>query len=106
MIDAPVIHVNGDNPENVVKAVEIALDYRHTFKKDIVIDLIAFRKWGHNEMDEPGFTQPVQYSKIRSRSSIPVLYEETLLVLFLYFRRKMLSTRKLLKRQDPNTLNS
>ncbi|KAG2368119.1 dehydrogenase E1 and transketolase domain-containing protein 1 [Suillus spraguei] len=79
MINCPVLHVNGDYPEDVVRAVDIAFKYRNHFRKDIVIDLIVYRRWGHNELDEPAFTQPLMYEKIRSRSSVPKLYEDKLI---------------------------
>ncbi|KAG1879848.1 thiamine diphosphate-binding protein [Suillus subluteus] len=79
MINCPVLHVNGDCPEDVVRAVDIAFKYRNHFRKDIVIDLIVYRRWGHNELDEPAFTQPLMYEKIRSRSSVPKLYEDKLI---------------------------
>ncbi|TFK82881.1 dehydrogenase E1 and transketolase domain-containing protein 1 [Polyporus arcularius HHB13444] len=78
MINAPVLHVNGDYPEDVQRAVEVAFKYRNYFRKDIIVDLIVYRRWGHNELDEPAFTQPVMYEKIRSRRSVPALYEERL----------------------------
>jgi hypothetical protein len=64
MIEAPVLHVNADDPEAVVLATQIALDYRMEFKKDIVVDIICFRKLGHNEQDTPALTQPLMYKKI------------------------------------------
>ncbi|CAG8546415.1 38028_t:CDS:10 [Gigaspora margarita] len=67
MINAPVIHVNGDFPEEVTRAVEMAFEYRNKFRKDVIIDLISYRRWGHNELDEPAFTQPLMYNNIRSR---------------------------------------
>ncbi|KAF9433774.1 hypothetical protein BGZ76_008999 [Entomortierella beljakovae] len=79
MINAPVIHVNGDHPEDVVHAIKIAFEYRNKFRKDVILDLIAYRRWGHNELDEPGFTQPLMYNNIRSRKSVPKMYEEKLL---------------------------
>ncbi|KAH8085477.1 dehydrogenase E1 and transketolase domain-containing protein 1 [Cristinia sonorae] len=79
MINAPVLHVNGDHPEDVARAVEIAVKYRNHFRKDIIIDLIVYRRWGHNELDEPAFTQPLMYEKIRSRKSVPALYENQLI---------------------------
>ncbi|KAG1718674.1 thiamine diphosphate-binding protein [Suillus paluster] len=79
MINCPVLHVNGDYPEDVVRAVDIAFKYRNHFRKDIVIDLIVYRRWGHNELDEPAFTQPLMYEKIRSRKSVPRLYEDKLI---------------------------
>ena len=77
--DAPIIRVNGDDPEAVVKATRIAIDYRQKFRKDIAIDLICFRKHGHNELDDPTFTNPLMYQKINSRDSIPQRYAETVL---------------------------
>ncbi|KAJ1546861.1 hypothetical protein HK405_006803, partial [Cladochytrium tenue] len=79
MINAPVIHVNADYPEDVVCATEIAFEYRHRFRKDVIIDLIAYRRMGHNELDEPSFTQPMMYKHIRGRKTVPVLYEDKLL---------------------------
>ncbi|TCD66088.1 hypothetical protein EIP91_001846 [Steccherinum ochraceum] len=79
MINAPVLHVNGDHPEDVARAVEIAFKYRNHFRKDIIIDLIVYRRWGHNELDEPAFTQPLMYEKIRARRSVPALYENQLI---------------------------
>ncbi|EJU02343.1 dehydrogenase E1 and transketolase domain-containing protein 1 [Dacryopinax primogenitus] len=78
MIAAPVLHVNGDHPEDVVRAIQTAFTYRQHFRKDIVVDLITYRRWGHNELDEPAYTQPLMYEKIRSRKSVPKLYEEKL----------------------------
>ncbi|KAJ3115300.1 putative 2-oxoglutarate dehydrogenase E1 component DHKTD1, mitochondrial [Phlyctochytrium bullatum] len=78
MINAPVIHVNADYPEDVSYAVQVALAYRQRFRKDVIIDLIAYRRMGHNELDEPSFTQPLMYKTIRSRRTVPVLFEERL----------------------------
>ncbi|KAI0297773.1 dehydrogenase E1 and transketolase domain-containing protein 1 [Multifurca ochricompacta] len=79
MINAPVLHVNGDYPEDVARAIDVAFQYRHHFRKDVIIDLLVYRRWGHNELDEPAFTQPLMYEKIRSRKSVPALYEERLI---------------------------
>ncbi|KAF9163639.1 hypothetical protein DFQ26_002295 [Actinomortierella ambigua] len=79
MINAPVIHVNGDHPEEVAHAVRLAFEYRNKFRKDVILDLIAYRRWGHNELDEPAFTQPLMYNNIRARKSVPKMYEEKLL---------------------------
>ncbi|KAF7984618.1 hypothetical protein HWV62_12831 [Athelia sp. TMB] len=79
MINAPILHVNGDHPEDVARAVETAFKYRNYFRKDIIVDLIVYRRWGHNELDEPAFTQPRMYEKIRSRKSVPQLYEDKLI---------------------------
>ena len=79
MINAPVIHVNGDDPEMVVNASKIACEYRHKFKKDIVIDLFCYRRRGHNEADDPSATQPLMYKKITEHPSVLKQYEENLI---------------------------
>jgi 2-oxoglutarate dehydrogenase E1 component len=73
-IGAPVLHVNGDDVEAVVRSAEIAIGYRNTFGKDIFIDLIGYRRLGHNEADEPSATQPLMYQKIRSHKTTRALY--------------------------------
>ncbi|ESO02643.1 hypothetical protein HELRODRAFT_106795 [Helobdella robusta] len=78
MIDCPVLRVNADYPESVTRACEIATEYRERFEKDIIVDFICYRKWGHNELDEPSFTQPIMYKAIRSRSNVPDLYTDLL----------------------------
>lgn len=78
MINVPVIHVNGDCPEDVVKATKTAMDYRMMFRRDIVIDLVCFRRWGHNELDDPTFTNPLMYYAIHNRKSIPDVYASEL----------------------------
>lgn len=79
MIQAPIIHVNGDDVEAVAYAAKLAIDYKHTFNRDIVIDLFCYRRYGHNEMDEPAFTQPVMYKKIRAQETTYELYTKKLL---------------------------
>ncbi|KAG2229334.1 hypothetical protein INT48_000400 [Thamnidium elegans] len=79
MINVPVVHVNGDYPEEVSRALDIVFEYRNKFRKDIILDLMCYRRWGHNELDEPAFTQPVMYNNIRHRTSVPKLYEQKLL---------------------------
>ena len=78
MVQAPVLHANGDDPEAVVHVVDIAIDYRNTFRRDVVIDLVCYRRYGHNEGDEPSYTQPLMYQKIKSHASVAHLYGESL----------------------------
>ncbi len=78
MIEAPVLHVNGDDPEGVVLCTQIALDYRQQFKKDVVVDIICFRKLGHNEQDTPSLTQPLMYKKIAQHPGTRKLYGDKL----------------------------
>ncbi len=81
MIQVPIFHVNGDEPEAVVHCVREALAYRQRFREDVVIDLVCYRRHGHNEGDEPSFTQPALYEKIRRRESVRKLYTDHLLAL-------------------------
>lgn len=78
MIQAPILHVNGDDPEAVVMLARLALDYRMEFNKDIVIDLVCYRRHGHSEADEPLATQPIMYQKIRQHPSVVRIYAEKL----------------------------
>ncbi|XP_063893768.1 probable 2-oxoglutarate dehydrogenase E1 component DHKTD1 homolog, mitochondrial [Helicoverpa armigera] len=77
-ISVPVIHVNGDHPELVEKATNIAFEYQRKFRKDVFIDYNCFRRWGHNELDDPTFTNPLLYKLIHGRKSIPDVYAEKL----------------------------
>lgn len=79
MVEAPIIHVNGDDPEAVVFAAQIAFDYRARFKRDVVIDLMCYRRHGHNEADEPAVTQPTMYKKIKSMRPLREIYADTLI---------------------------
>jgi len=77
-VQAPIFHVNAEDPEACVYAAELAFDFRQTFKRDVVIDLVCYRKWGHNEGDEPAFTQPLEYKRIRGRDPISKIYARRL----------------------------
>jgi 2-oxoglutarate dehydrogenase E1 component len=79
MLMVPIFHVHGESPEAVVHVARLAADYRMTFKKDVVIDVICYRRYGHNEGDEPYFTQPLMYERIRQRPSLNRLYGGQLL---------------------------
>ena len=78
MVEAPVLHVNGDDPEAVVLATQLVLEYRMTFRKDVVLDIVCFRKLGHNEQDTPGLTQPLMYKKIAIHPGTRKLYADRL----------------------------
>lgn len=78
-VQAPIFHVNGDDPEACLRAIQIALNYRQTFKKDVVIDMICYRKYGHNEGDDPSYTQPLLYKKVKDHPTVATLYAERLL---------------------------
>ncbi len=78
MIEAPVLHVNGDDPEAVVFATQLAMDYRQQFRKDVVVDIICFRKLGHNEQDTPALTQPLMYKVIAQHPGTRKLYADKL----------------------------
>jgi len=79
MIQAPIFHVNGDDPEAAVRVARLALDFRQVFNRDVVVDLVCYRKYGHNEGDEPGYTQPLMYADIERHRSVRKLYLEHLM---------------------------
>jgi len=79
MVQAPILHVNGDDPEAVVHCARIATEFRQKFNRDIVLDMICYRRWGHNESDEPFFTQPLMYKKIRHHPTTLNIYGNKLI---------------------------
>ncbi len=79
MVEAPIFHVNGDDPEAVVHAARVAIEYRQRFGKDVVIDMFCYRRFGHNEGDEPMFTQPLMYKNIKSHKTTLQIYTDRLL---------------------------
>jgi 2-oxoglutarate decarboxylase len=78
MVQAPIFHVNGDDPEACVRVMRLAFEFRQAFRKDVVVDLICYRRYGHNELDEPGFTQPRMYERIDSHPSVRTRYTDQL----------------------------
>jgi 2-oxoglutarate dehydrogenase E1 component len=78
LVQAPIFHVNGDDPEAVTFATKVATEFRQRFNRDVVIDMWCYRRFGHNESDEPAFTQPLMYAKIRNHRSVATLYAERL----------------------------
>jgi 2-oxoglutarate dehydrogenase E1 component len=81
MLQIPIFHVNGEDPEGVAQCVELAMDFRSHFQRDVVIDMYCYRRLGHNESDEPSFTQPVMYREIEHRSNVRKHYQERLMEL-------------------------
>src|SRR5438128_8634588 len=81
MLQIPIFHVNGEDPEAVAQVVRLAMDFRRTFKRDVVVDMWCYRRLGHNEGDEPAFTQPLLYRAIKQRKPVREGYLEHLLKL-------------------------
>ena len=79
MTQLPIFHINGDDPEAAYRALKIALDYRQEFNKDVVLDLIGFRRLGHNETDEPSYTQPLMYARVKAHPGVRTVYAERLI---------------------------
>ena len=77
-VQAPIFHVNGDSPQAAIRCVQIAFDYRQQFQKDVVIDMFCYRRHGHNEGDDPSYTQPILYRKIKEHPSVGTMYSERL----------------------------
>ncbi len=103
IVDAPILHCNGDDPEAVLHCAKIAIEFRQKFSKDVVIDMICYRRFGHNEGDEPSFTQPLMYKKIRSHPSTLKIYGEKLIKEKIIskndFENQIISFRSLLDEQ-------
>ena len=78
MVQAPIFHVNGDDPEAVWHVAALSFEYQQRYKRDVVIDMFGYRRWGHNETDEPSYTQPLMYAKIKNHTSVAQLYGEHL----------------------------
>jgi 2-oxoglutarate dehydrogenase E1 component len=81
MLQIPIFHVNGEHPEAVAQVIDLAMEFRKTFQRDVIIDMYCYRRYGHNEGDEPAFTQPVMYDAIRKRKSVRESYTQNLLAL-------------------------
>jgi len=79
MTQLPIFHINGDDPEAAYRALKIALDYRQEFNKDVVLDLVGFRRLGHNETDEPSYTQPLMYARVKAHPGVRTLYAQRLI---------------------------
>ena len=109
IVDAPILHCNGDDPEAVVHCAKIAIEFRQKFSKDVVIDMICYRRFGHNEGDEPSFTQPLMYKKIRSHPSPIKVYGEKLIdensISMEYLNNSIKEFKDLLDEQFKNAKN-
>ncbi|MGH9908167.1 MAG: multifunctional oxoglutarate decarboxylase/oxoglutarate dehydrogenase thiamine pyrophosphate-binding subunit/dihydrolipoyllysine-residue succinyltransferase subunit, partial [Pyrinomonadaceae bacterium] len=79
MTQLPIFHINGDDPEAAYRALQISMDYRQEFNKDVVLDLVGFRKLGHNETDEPSYTQPLMYARVKAHPGVRAIYSKRLI---------------------------
>ena len=79
MTQLPIFHINGDDPEAAYRALQIALDYRQEINKDVVLDVVGFRKLGHNETDEPSYTQPLMYARVKAHPGVRAIYSQRLI---------------------------
>ncbi len=79
MTQLPIFHINGDDPEAAYRALRIALDYRQEFNKDVVLDVVGFRRLGHNEGDEPSYTQPLMYARVKAHPGVRAVYAQRLI---------------------------
>lgn len=79
VVGCPIFHVNVDNPEAVMHVCRVAAEWRKTFKKDVIIDLVCYRRHGHNELDQPMFTQPLMYQRIKSTKPVLEIYKKKII---------------------------
>ena len=106
MVEAPVFHVNGDDPEAVVHVMQMAMLYRQTYAQDVVVDLVCYRRWGHNESDEPNYTQPTMYSTIRNHPMVHQQYIDRLLQRGDLDQSEVDATQQIMKNQLQDALDS
>lgn len=99
IVQAPIFHVNGDDPEAVVKVMGLAAEYRHTFHSDVVVDLVCYRRFGHNEADEPAFTQPLMYKAIAQHPTILQEYTKKLIQEGTFPEDKILDVARMIDQQ-------
>src|SRR5204863_4232051 len=84
MTQSPIFHINGDDPDAAYRTLVLALEYRKAYHKDIVLDVIGFRKLGHNESDEPSYTQPLMYSRVKAHPGVRSIYAQKLVAEKIY----------------------
>ena len=103
-VQAPIFHVNGDDPEAVVEVARIATEYRQQFKKDVVIDLFCYRRHGHNETDEPAFTQPLMYRTIARHPTTRQIYASGLVAAGIVDEAEVAAMASRLRRRSRNAV--